>query len=153
MPPFPPNWAPWLDAAEKVFRIAGYFAGGAWAYFKFFRGRTFRPRLEPSIAAHLHRRAPQRLLTAAVKIKNVGLSRVDVLQKGTGVRVYRLGEGSRWDRIETLEVLKGHGWIEPGETIEEHVLAEIPGDDPPALKIELTLQSKKTQWEVVSIVV
>jgi hypothetical protein len=154
VPAFPPNWTPWLDASEKVFRILAYVVGGIWAYFKFFRGRTFRPRLEPSVAAHLQRRAPQRLLTVAVKVKNVGLSRVGLLQEGTGVRVYRRDEGLQWRRVTTLEILKGHGWIEPAETIEEHVLTEIPGEDPPALKIELTLQStKKTQWEVVTIVI
>jgi hypothetical protein len=46
----------------------------------------------------------KRLLLAGVRLKNIGASVVELLQKGIGLRVSTLGDDE-------------HAWIEPGETV------------------------------------
>jgi hypothetical protein len=36
-----------VDVLQKLFTIAAIVVGGIWAYFNFFKGRTYRMRLEP----------------------------------------------------------------------------------------------------------
>src|SRR5262245_7455367 len=42
-----------LEDAERAFTILGIVVAGIWAYYNYFRGRTYRPRLEPEITATL----------------------------------------------------------------------------------------------------
>jgi hypothetical protein len=41
----------WIATIKDVAEIIAVFVGGAWAYFNYFRGRTYKPRIELSLQA------------------------------------------------------------------------------------------------------
>jgi hypothetical protein len=151
-----------IDSVHKLFQIAAITAGGVWAYYKFFRGRTFRPRLEPTLQASVVRVGTALHLKAKAQVKNVGLSKV-VLDRGvSGLRIFTTdGESGRtgeicaveWQRERTLDVFKDHRWIESGETIEDNWLLSLPtAVHYSAFRLELKLAGPKTDWYANAVI-
>ena len=88
-----------LDDAKTVADIVGtlitalaVIVTALWAYYRFVKGRTYRPRLEVSMGGEWFTVDGKRLLLARVRLKNIGASVVELLQKGTGLRVSTLGD-------------------------------------------------------------
>jgi hypothetical protein len=148
------------DVLEKGVRTLGIVVGGLWAYFKYFKGRIYRPRLELQALAKVIRSGEDRHLLVTAKLKNVGLSKVEVEQKGTAIRVLRWNpksdaEGrilSVWDRIRTVSVFEHHHWTESGETIGDQKLFAVPPDSRVAFRVELRIVSRKKEWNVARVV-
>jgi hypothetical protein len=102
------------------------------------------------------------LLSGSAQLKNVGLSKVAIEQKGTGILVYDLKAASPSVRepmtpIEELtmvrSVFRDHGWIEPGETVDESFLLQLPENrDRIAIKLELRIVAGHIEWNANSIV-
>jgi hypothetical protein len=84
-------------------------------------------RLEPKIFGKVIFQDGVDYLITTIQLKNVGLYKVDIEQRGTAFRVFscepttKLSETHSVEvrRLGTFEVFKNHGWIESGETIEE----------------------------------
>lgn len=143
-----------LDTLEKVFKIFAYIVGAGWVYFNFFKGRTYHPRLETRVSGELCRRVEPEFVRIVLQVKNVGLSKVDIHQKGTALRLLVLDQSAKdsWRHIATLSILMRHQWIEPGELLEEHVLHPQQLSNIAALKAELIVVGKKTMWEASTII-
>lgn len=108
--------------------------GAVWAYFKFIKNRTYRPRLEVTMSAERTDAAGSPLLLARVAVKNIGNSVVQLLQHGTGLRVSCFTdqqplspETASWLSMRVYKILREHEWIEPGETISDDVLIHAAG--------------------------
>ena len=126
-----------LDDAKTVADIVGtlitalaVIVGALWAYYRFVKGRTFRPRLEVSMGGQWFTVDGKRLLLARVRLKNIGASVVELLQKGTGLRVSTLGDSDSpgtvsWMQGRVYTILDEHAWIEPGETVSDDVLLRL----------------------------
>jgi len=142
-----------LDDVEKVFKILAYIVGACWIYFNYFRGRTYRNRLEPHVTGELCRRTDREMIRAVVKVKNVGLSKVDIQQKGSGLRflIWDASEPSGWRHLTTKSVLEHHEWIEPGETVEDHLVIAADLRHISAVKLDLSLTTGQIMWQAVSI--
>src|SRR5512132_4173741 len=125
-----------LDDIDTIVGIVGtaitalaVIIGGIWAYFKFVKGRTYRPRLEVGLFGQWRIINGRPLLQARLTVKNIGASVVTLLQKGTGLRVGML-EGNQpsppaaqvWRELRVFEVLGEHQWIEPQETVSDDLL-------------------------------
>jgi hypothetical protein len=133
-----------LDDAKTIADIVGtaitalaVIGGALWAYYRFVRGRTFKPRLEVSMGGEWLTVDGARLLLARVRVKNIGASKVELLQKGTGLRVSALANSdargkSSWVPGRVYTILDEHAWIEPGETVSDDVLLRlaVPGGHP-----------------------
>jgi len=149
-----------FDILENAATIIAFGAGGVWAYFNFFKGRTYRSRLEPKVAGKIISRNGAYFLIVTAQLKNVGLSAVRIDQKGSALRVfaYTLGErpskprNVEQSRLITLSVFEDHGWIEPGELIEDQRLIAIPDSEHVALQIKLRLVSNKIEWNAAAII-
>jgi hypothetical protein len=96
--------------------------GGLWAYFKFLRGRTCRPRLSVKMLAQWRPVNERHLLHTRIIVKNIGASVVTPRQRGTGLRVSVLSPQQpdppaavRWEVVRVFEILRDHEWIEAGE--------------------------------------
>jgi hypothetical protein len=120
--------------------------GGLWAYFKFLRGRTYRPRLSVGMEAQWHVVNGRHLLHARITVKNIGASVVTPRQRGMGLRVSALSPQQpkppvevRWDVVRVFEVLGDHEWIEAGETVSDDLLLDIDSAEPEALLLEARL--------------
>ena len=151
-----------IENAESIFIIVGIIVGGLWAYFNYFRGRVFYPRLELGIESRFHNNS--HCLIIHYRLKNVGLSKVRFNHKGCALKVYSAARVNDapfvhrvlWERLSTIDVLSDHGWIESGETITETQLISIPqqvrSKDKLAIKTALRVVSmRKTEWNVDAI--
>ena len=123
------------EAVQAAVTTIALVVGGIWAYFRFVKERTYRPRLEVGMHGEWRRVGRQRLLSARVTVKNIGTSVVELAQKGTGLRVSRMSSitapPSRvsWERIRVFSIFEEHKWIEPGETISDDLLLHISVSD------------------------
>jgi hypothetical protein len=140
-----------LEVAQKALTILALLAGGVWGYYKFFKGRVFRIRLEPTISGRVLPLNNSTYLLVTISLKNVGLSKVDLEQEGTGLRlsthkaVPRLDDPieADWSHLTTFPVFREHAWIEPGETITEDRMFVVPGIDHFAFQLVIRLISHK----------
>jgi hypothetical protein len=157
------NYPAWISTLLKdlltLVQLTALIAAGLWAYMKFVKGRMFYPRLEVSVSGSAVLREGRTTLMAALKIKNVGLSRVDIRQEGTALRVHSANEvmptaivNPNWSRLGTFSVFERHGWVEPGETIDENRLLIVPGANDRDYLLELNIGAGKLVWTATSIV-
>jgi hypothetical protein len=106
--------------------------GGIWAYFKFVRGRTYRPRLAVKMLAQWRLVDERHLLHARIIVTNIGASVVTLRQPGTGLRISLLSprqldppSSASWDVVGVFDILRDHQWIEAGETVSDDQLLDI----------------------------
>jgi hypothetical protein len=103
--------------------------GGIVGYFKFVKGRIYRPRIEPTIVANIYKdHDGATCLSTRFEIKNVGHSKVE-LGESTGVDLMLLNTDSKpsqlavrrvkWSDPVSFRVFQEHAWIESAETIRE----------------------------------
>jgi hypothetical protein len=130
-----------IDILGTVVTAAAVILGGMWAYFKFVKGRTYRPRLGVRLAGQWRPVNGRQLLHARITVENIGASKVTLLQRGTGLRVSVLANDQpvapasvAWEHLKVFEILREHEWIEPGETVSDEVLLNLGIAEPaPAL--------------------
>lgn len=145
----------WAGLSESILTCAAIIAGGLWAYFKYFKGRTFHERLETEIEGELTHDGATRLMRVVVRLKNVGLAKVPISQKGTALDIQvcrscspdaeRAVEAD-WSFVATVSLFEDHQLIEPGESIQDHTLFALPSNSATAVRLKSTIASQKQQW-------
>lgn len=159
--PEPSHFSSALDIIDKSTKVAAVIIGAAWGYVNYIRGRTFKKRLELNISARKLKGKTGLLLSGNAQMKNVGLSKFPVEQKGTAIVIYDLKESHVGDGltepakeiIGVLEVFKDHAWIEPGETVAEEFIVEIAeNSERIALKLDLRVVAAHIEWNTNCIV-
>lgn len=141
------DWKAVADIVSSSVTTLAVIAGGVWAYFKFVRGRTFKPRLSVDIAAQWRDHRGRDLLHVRVNVTNLGASRIWLNQYGTGMHVsfpsdspaeaneiawltipfidsHHEGEQSDNPPSRAFEIFTAHQWIEPGESISDDLLLD-----------------------------
>ncbi len=120
--------------ASHVGTLVGLGAAGIWGYFNFVRSRTYYPRMEMGAEGDIRSHGDQRYLVPRITLKNIGNSKIELIQHGTGYKVW-FTDGSVDDEGEliwsggklTYSMLVDHKWIEPGESIfDEKSLIPLP---------------------------
>lgn len=144
-----------LDTAEKILRILAYGVGGAWVYFNYVKGRTHKARLKVRLSGtRLESKAPH-LAKITAQVENVGLSKCELLDIGSGLRLQGYDATKlvdQWTSLATYDLLtKNNHWIEPGVTIEEQLLVPIDTETYAAFRVELVLNSKDVRWKTAAI--
>lgn len=131
------NIKTFVDILGTSVTAVALIIGGVWAYFKFVKGRTYRPRLEVGLFGQWRSVDDKHLVQARITVKNIGASVVTLLQEGTGLRVSVLAldqpkapTPAIWERLKVFEVLTDHKWIEPGETVSDDLLLDLGVSDP-----------------------
>lgn len=138
------NWT----VADVISKISIAVIGAAWTILTYVRGRTFRRRLEPSVSGEILVNNGTYLLSVRLSIKNVGLSRANVIQRGTWLRISLLSSKHPADQLQvpskfligTAPVFKKHSWVEPGEEIHDVKLVQIPDLSPDKVAVSLELR-------------
>ena len=145
-----------VDTISKAVTAVAVIIGGVWAYFKFVRGRTYRPRLEVDLAGQWWPVNGKRLLYARVIVRNVGASKVELLQRGTGLKVSIPANDQPpppaptvWDSKKVFVILKDHEWIESGEKIFDDLLLDLGVSDTCPALLEVRLVSHRRAGNVV----
>jgi hypothetical protein len=144
---------------QSAVQALAIIVAGIWAYFKFINGRVFKARLEPSIAGTALKKGEYAYVNVKITLKNVGLSKVQIMQKGTGFELYSTGPGwsretlsADWTRHGTFSAFHKHGWIEPGETITDEQLIVVPTTDTVAYRVEFEMSGGKNYWSANGII-
>ncbi len=146
-----------LATIEQVTRILAIAIAGAWAYYFYFRGRTFRPRLEPVVTGEIVKLNTDYFIIATSTVKNVGLSRVTLDRRGTGVKLSTFdGEAPAfvdvdWTLGAVFDILAAHDWIEPGETVQSQTIVRL-ADGQVAARLEIRIVSGRHEWSAERIV-
>jgi hypothetical protein len=148
-----------LDNLQKFFTILAILVGGVWTYFNFFKGRTYTPRLEPKVSGRVATIDGLTYLIATSQLKNVGLSQLDIEQRGTALIVYGYKSVTNpartttpdADELAKFAVFADHFWIEPGEAIEEQRFIVVPDPEYIAFRLELRIVAHRLQWKAKTI--
>ena len=122
----------WTDVIGKIITGVAVIVGGVWAYFKFVKGRIFRPRVEIEMSSQWLDMDGKKWLQARIRVKNIGASKIQLRQKGSGLRILALAAdqptapaAAAWDRRKTCAILEKHSWIESGETVSDDILLDL----------------------------
>jgi len=171
------DWHQTLENWKNLVAVVGTLVAGAFTYLKFFRGRTFAPRLELGVKGELLVDGEARCLLATLTLKNVGLSKVELDARVTRLEValYERGayeflyanppaDGAEvvrpayWGEPHPFRVFTPHGWVESGETIADQLLVTIPAGDYLAYRLTFVATAPETElrrtidWTVTAIV-
>jgi hypothetical protein len=130
------DWKGFWDMAAHVGTLIGLGGAGVWGYFNFVKSRTYHPRLEMTVSGDLRFKRAQQYLVPRVTLKNIGKSKVALIQSGSGYRIWTAqgvaddtGELSWSGGKRVFNLFVDHKWIEPGETIfDELTLFALPCD-------------------------
>jgi hypothetical protein len=133
--PTPVNWKEVWENAEHIATVLGIGAAGVWGYFNFIKSRTYYPRMEMSVSGEIRASDKRRYLIPRITLKNIGNSKIALVQKGSGYRVWVTGEAAEdvreveWSKASKVySMFENHHWIEPGESIFDEVrLLPVPG--------------------------
>ncbi len=142
------------DLLQAVVTSAAIFIGAVWAYYKFVKGRTFKSSLETDIVGEATRDGGFVNVIAAIAVKNVGASKVDIQRRHTALRVLEgkvgastdIFEAIDWEHLGTSFVLKSRSRLEPGETAVDTHLFRAADTGQIAFKLEMYVASERTTF-------
>ena len=150
------SWTEAVGGVESALTSLAILIGAVWTYFKFFRGRTFRERLEAAVSASPGDIDGVAFLEAVVTVRNVGLSKVPIVQEGSGLRILSSDawathdgtapEALTWTWMATESILENHEWVEPGETVTDSLVFRLPSTPAGPVRLELHVVSEKHEW-------
>jgi hypothetical protein len=139
-----------IEASKNIFEMAAIAAGGAWAYFKFIKGRTFQETLAPSVSGEFKVIDSVQYILVTTQIKNIGLSKVEFDRKECLLNVveYTASDAAKIDKVAELEAGPGLAvldptdrYVEPNETIEDQHLILVPGTLGIAYRLKVQIKS------------
>ena len=156
---------PTLETLDTALKCLAVIVGGVWTYLNYVRGRTFRKRLELTPSGTITERDGTLFFSGQSVAKNVGLGKIPIQQRGTGVTLYALrlvpnpaGEPyTVEDLVTALPLFERHGWIEPGEAIADPfftLLPNIPAAQGTLLGVRtvILVSNGKTVWSASQLI-
>ena len=158
------NWTKtkdFTDAFRNVTQGLAFIAGGIWAYFKFRKGRTFQETLIAAVSGKLVLIDGTAHLVVATKVKNVGLSKIELSQTECALIVFEYTPGTTSEvhkatdkRLTSFDVFdETNRRIEPNEIMAQQTLIAIPGAVQLAYRLKLHIRSRSGYtWIATTIV-
>jgi hypothetical protein len=151
-----------VETAKNLCEILAILGGAAWTYLNYFRGRIYKLKLECSVETSIEKYAGHSFLKAAARIRNIGLSKVPIQQKGTALLVYSVNMQDRtptfpshvrWNEpVAAFDVFSGRKWVEPSESIAESLMVDLPHGGAFTYKVILKVVSGEILWTAEGIV-
>lgn len=149
------------DLLQAVVTSAAVVIGAVWAYYKFIKGRTFKPNLEVGIVGEARRTNGVIYLVSIVNVKNIGASKVDIQRRRTVLRVLAAKatpdagafENIEWEHLETKFALGSRTRLESGGSAVDTDLFRVADSGYIAFRLEILVSSSKDDlWVGVGIV-
>ena len=147
-----------VETTKNIAEIGAIFGGAIWTYKNYFQGRIYKPRLECSVEEH----SGHSFLQVAARIRNIGLSKVRIEQKGTALLLYSVSlQGQspsfpsqvRWNEpVAAFGVFSGRKWVESSESITEAWMVALPHGQALTYKVALKVVSGKIWWTAEKVV-
>lgn len=130
--------------AASIATFLAVIAGGVWAYYRFIRSRTFRPRFSVEICGQWRLHPKAYVFHVRVRVTNIGAAKVTLQHWGTGLRISFPSDQQPaypncvdWEGV-AFRVLEKHDWLEPGETVSDELLLDL-GRNPTVAMVEVEL--------------
>jgi|HubBroStandDraft_6_1064221.scaffolds.fasta_scaffold539031_2 hypothetical protein len=125
---------PWLQWFDIPLKAVAVLLGGLWVLLNYYRGRTHKPHLQLRVFAERVLRDGDEYLMMKTELNNVGLSRVDVVNRGCMLTIssHRLPKNvdivmePRWEELANLELYKNQGWVEPSGLLIDSQVVPLP---------------------------
>ena len=123
--------------------------GGLWTYFRFFRGRTFHPRINLSIAGSTLTKESTVYVKVSIKIENTGNAVVHIDQDRTYIAIYNEhGQPGFGERVDVFRILRNCNMVEPQESVVDEQLSRLDTNPDVALRLVFHVQSKRyLSWQ------
>jgi hypothetical protein len=161
---------------QQLAATLALLAAAGWILVNYVLNRTHVPRLQVELRAELLELNDGRYLMATMQAKNHGLSRIklpkaiaaDSGPEGSALTIFPLGT---YDNppyvvqsppepdaaVSTFAILVGHKEVEPGITISEQKLLQLPDNDYDAYQVQITVSAerwfrlRRQRWFAVAI--
>jgi hypothetical protein len=173
------DWNKTFENIKNGATAVAILVGGFWAYFKYFKGRTFLPQLELTVSGTQIVHSDAKFLIARMTIKNIGLSKVTFGRAFSRLEVSLFvpaayaflygGEGNvHFEEVQSpiwkpqpparFGVFQNHVCVEPNETIFDELLVALPPTEQLAYRLELRVTTpeplirKGKTWTATAIV-
>lgn len=150
-----------LDDLAKIVTIIALILGGIGAYYKLIKGRVYTIRLEPRVACQVFRTQNGCDLLLTSHLRNVGFSRVEIQQTGSGLRLLsgeRYAAATtihkiKWKTVAAFPVFEDHKYLGANETIEDQQLIAVPQCiNQQDFRVELWVTSQGSVWKAFHVV-
>lgn len=137
----------WLDISDKFIKFTAVLVGATWTFMNYKRSRTYAQKLELLLAGSMVSKRDNYIEVSA-GLKNLGASRYDVQQKGTGCEVIAIMRDLSERSVKLFSIFESHEWIEPGESIGDLMQCKvaIPAEEIVWLKVHLRVISREIEW-------
>ncbi len=145
----------WFDLFDKFVKNLALI-GATWlAYRKFFKGRVYKVKIEPSLSYTVRQNGETTELLVTARIKNVGIFSAPLPKGGVPLQIFvpqktqkTMMQDVKWADFDMPFILfaDNHNTIESGETVSEDILLSIPSDVPKALKLHMTVITPGENW-------
>jgi hypothetical protein len=150
-----------VDIISKLVETLAILAAGLFAYFKFFKERVYRPRLEPRVSARLVVESQRQFLKIIASVKNTGLAKVDIALEPSCLQIFgaaslpsTMADEPTWNSVAILDIADRHEWIEAEEILRQTWLVAIPESCTyPAYRVEFRLVGRASEWYAEAVVV
>jgi hypothetical protein len=117
-----------LDVIDIGLKVAALVIGGLWALMNYNRSRIYQRKLELGLSGKVFQRNGRLYFGGTCQLKNVGQSKYPIEQNGTTCQIWAYRRSIHTELIYTFTIFERHGWIEPGEQIEEPLLTLVKFD-------------------------
>jgi len=130
--------------AQSVVTTLAILFGGLWTYFRFFRGRTFHPRINLSVSGSTRKRGDKTYVSVSIKVENKGNAAVHIDHDRTYVAVHNEhGQPGFGEHVDVVPVLRSCYIVEPQEGIVDEQLSCIDVEPDIVLRLVFHVQSKR----------
>ncbi|HXN92091.1 MAG TPA: hypothetical protein VN906_11470 [Candidatus Sulfotelmatobacter sp.] len=140
----------WTKLSQLVLNVVQALAvvlAGAWAYFKFIRGRTFARRAELDVDATVETAADRHVIRLKVTFRNTGLSKIPFKAKrkiaslsATSTSHFAPGANLTWQDVMITPIFEADEFVEAQETIQDEVLLPLDEKGGPWLAFRLEVE-------------
>jgi len=146
-----------VEIGSKIITALATILAGGWAYYRFVKGRVFKPRLTLTASARRLRIQGTEYVLSTIQLSNVGLSRIDI--DGATLRVCSLSGRAVPELVtvpkrvwlDTSKVLLAHSWIESGEVLREENLLTLPLDQGFPILLDLRIVARGVSFTATAI--
>jgi len=148
-----------VGIVSSVVTLLATILAGGWAYYRFVKGRVFKPRLTLTASARRFRANGTEYVLSTIELSNVGLSKIDI--HGADLRVCSLSGKAVPERVtvpqrhwlRTRRVLLAHSWVESGEVLREQNLLTLPLDLGVPILVDIKVVARGVSFKATSVAV
>jgi hypothetical protein len=142
-----------LDLADKLIKLAAVALGGVWTWWNYRKSRTYAQKLDLQLTGDVFFKDGL-YVNVAIVLKNLGAAKHLLQSEGTSCEIVAIRKDLSKEEIRIFPVFTLHDQVEPGESINDHVVWRI--ETRPAdivwLRIDLRVVSGKVEWNTTSMV-